>query len=169
MSNSRINTKIKREGGDTARLISGLNNLSPTNVNALIAQYFIDNPVGGKLVSIEGGQIPSGGTGTLLTRTAASGKYFKVVYLLATSTGGAGQIVFTSDGVDTLTGTLAGTTPTAPASSIFFGIAQGYGSATPSDGARILKEVYCNSFSVSAAGPVLGTPIDYVYEILEAL
>ena len=47
MNNSRLNSKIKRESWAATRANASLNNLSPTDVDALIAQYLIDNPVGG--------------------------------------------------------------------------------------------------------------------------
>ena len=47
MNNSRLNNKIKRESWAATKANASLNNLSPTDVDALIAQYLIDNPVGG--------------------------------------------------------------------------------------------------------------------------
>tara|TARA_R110002153_G_scaffold47169_1_gene133393 strand:+ start:135 stop:665 length:531 start_codon:yes stop_codon:yes gene_type:complete len=47
VNNSRLNNKIKRESWAATRANASLNNLSPTDVDALIAQYLIDNPVGG--------------------------------------------------------------------------------------------------------------------------
>lgn len=171
MKESRLNNKIKRSKWAATRANAALNNLSNTDVDALIAQYLIDNPVGGsvgKIVAFESGQIPTGGTGTLLTRTAASNKYFKLTHFLS-NTSNASSMVLNVNGVAVFSGTLAGSTPSASASSSVFGIASGYGSGTPSGGARILKEVYCTSFNFVTTSPSLGVALDYAYETLEDL
>jgi hypothetical protein len=147
--------------------------LSPTDVNALIAQYLIDNPVGGssvgKIVAFESGSIPPSSSGVLLTRTALPDQYFKITSLTASSSVTEAGVTLTINGVDVfLNKDLADATPFATPTTNAFGVSQNYGPPNTL-GINVLKEIYCTSFTLTK---VVGTTVQtvyYAYETLEAL
>ena len=148
--------------------------LSATDVNAIIAQYLIDNPVGGssvgKIVAFDSDVITSGASGAVLTRTAVAGQYFKVTTLSTNSTSQEPTMTLTVNGVDIFTsGALIDATPLAAATSTSFGVFSNYGTNSLETSARVLPEINCTSFTLTKDSGTTGQPILYAYQTLEAL
>ena len=146
--------------------------LSDVDVNALIAQYLIDNPVGGSIlkpVAFESGSIPSGSSGVVLTRTAPENQTFRLTALFGQSP--QSGMTLTIDGTDIIIDSaLDDRTPNSTsAGGTAFIISENYASNDVSQAARILTDVYCTSFSLTKVAGATGTSINYAYQTLEAL
>jgi len=149
--------------------------LSPTDVNAIIAQYLIDNPVEsggsvGKIVSFVSARLPAGSSGDILTSPVLpTGQYFKLTHLLTAVSTKESGMTLTIDGIDIFSNvTLADSTPSTAATISTFGICRAFDGAISSS-IRLLSEIYCTSFILTKVSGTTGNNIDYAYEVLETL
>jgi hypothetical protein len=170
---SRLNNKIKRSKWAATRANAALNNLSNTDVDALIAQYLIDNPVGGsvgKIVAFESGSISAGASGDVLTRTATGSRYFKINYLLA-DVAKENDLTLTINGVDVFSDAALAenASPALDPTSSNFGVSSLIGATTLQSFARILPYIYCTTFTLTKDTGSTVNPIQFAYETLEDL
>jgi hypothetical protein len=124
-----------------------------------------------KTVAFASARISPGASGDILTATAGVGQYLKLTYLLNSgATGAETAMTLTIDGVDIFSNAgLGDSDPSATANSTTFGVTNGYGNTGVSNSARLLQNVFCNSFTVTKVTGSTSQSIDYAYETMEAL
>ena len=123
-----------------------------------------------KPVSFTSGQIAAGASGDVITATAGEGQSLKITYLITATTLEEVGMTLTIDGVNLFSGEeLSAIDPIASASTDVFGITSAYGKTVTSEGARLLNEINCLSFTLTKDSGTTINIIDYVFETMEAV
>ena len=126
-----------------------------------------------KPVAFTSGRVSSGASGDILTVTAGTGQYLKLTWLTAAAT--EAGMTLTIDGVDLFTNVaLDDSTPlSTSATSTGFAV-MAYYTAVPTAvdmnaSARLLKSIYCTSFTVTKVSGATSSNTEYAYETMEAI
>ncbi len=109
------------------------------------------------------------GTGVLLSVPEVSGKVYKITVLTTNSSAEQAGMSLIIDGVTMFDEeTLMDSTPTAgsmQALGASFGVASSYNTTNTITAARMIKEIYCTSFSLIKNSGNTAESIDYAYQV----